>query len=238
MPSLIIMAPIRGRKANCERLIRSYEETADFADMVFILDPDDLGTYEGVDWGRTKQVVLDPRGMIGPKRNYAAKLFVNDYDALMCMEDDVTYGTKGWDTILMGELAKMGGTGMVYPNDDRRIDVPENVLISSDIVKALGWFCEPSMSHYYIDNAWADLGNTAGCLRFCPDVLFENFHYSMGKQESKPDKTYSEAEKLGPADRAAYLTWLQERLNDDVKTVRKVLGTETGLKIVRKGKLA
>ena len=95
--------------------------------------------------GKVQTMVLDPRGMIGPKRNAAAARYVDEYDALMCAEDDIVYATKHWDTILMDALAKAGGTGAVYPNDTRRIDIPENVLISSDIVKALGWFCEPSM---------------------------------------------------------------------------------------------
>jgi len=235
MPSLVIIVPIRGRKANCERLLKSYEDTTENADMVFILDPDDLDTYEGVDWGRTRQLVLDPRGMIGPKRNMAAMLLVNDYDAVMCAEDDITFSPRGWDTMLMDELAKMGGSGMVYPNDDRRVDVPENVLISSDIIKALGWFCEPSMEHYYIDNAWGELGTRATCLKMCKEVLFENFHYTMGKG-GKKDKTYSEAEKLGLADYAAFKKWRDERMDADVATVMSVLGKESGFKILSRGK--
>lgn len=222
-PRLMIMTPVRGRKANCERLLKSYADTADSADMVFILDPDDLGTYEGVEWGRTRQVVLDPRGMIGPKRNYAARMFAAEYDALMCAEDDIVFATPRWDTILMKALAGMGGSGMVYPNDDRRTDVPENVLISSDIVKALGWFCEPSMQHYWIDNAWADLGRGARCLTLVPDVLFENHHYSMGNG-SAHDTVYSESERLnGAADARAYQAWRRERMAGDVATVRAVL---------------
>jgi hypothetical protein len=223
VPNLAIMVPVRGRKANCERLLKAFHDTVDSADMYFILDPDDLETYEGVDWGRARQLILDPRGMIGPKRNFAADLLKDEYDALMCAEDDIVFGPKGWDTTLMSALASMGGTGMVYPNDDRRTDIPENVLISSNIVKALGWFCEPSMQHYYIDNVWADLGRGAGCLMFVPGVLFENFHYSMRKGSTEHDRTYSEAEKLGPADAAAYGTWRRDRLADDVKTVKNVV---------------
>jgi hypothetical protein len=219
------MVPIRGRKANCERLLSAYKETVDSADMFFIMDPDDLETYEGVDWKGTSQLIMDPRGMIGPKRNYAAQLLVDDYDALMCAEDDIVFGPRGWDTVLMAKLEGMGGTGMVYPNDDRRVDIPENVLISSDIVKALGWFCEPSMQHYYIDNVWSDIGRHAGCLEMVPEVLFENFHYSMAASKGAidHDKIYSEAEKMGPADQAAYMTWRHERMDEDVATVKKVL---------------
>ena len=217
----MIMVPIRGRKANCERLLKAYSDTVESAEMCFIMDPDDIETYDGVDWGKTHPLVMDPRGMIGPKRNWAAELFVDDYDALMCAEDDIVFRTPGWDITLMAVLADMGGSGMVYPNDDRRIDIPENVLISSDIVKALGWFCEPSMQHYYIDNVWGDLGRHAGCLRLSRDVLFENFHYSLGK--SAGDATYSEAEHLGGPDSLAYASWRSNRMDTDVETVRKVI---------------
>ena len=225
MPGLMVMVPVTGRKAGAERLIRAFEETLVLADVVFILDPDDLATYEGVDWGRARTVVLDPRGMIGPKRNYAARMFMDSYDALMCAEDDIVPGPKGWDARLMAELNAMGGTGMVYPDDDRRTDIPENVLISTDIVRALGWFCEPSHRHFWIDNVWADLGKQAGCLRLCKDVLFENFHYTMAKAGAQAnDGTYSESERLnGAHDRAAYEAWRRDRMAADVATVRGVL---------------
>lgn len=221
MPNLAIMVPVRGRKANCERLIKAYHDTTEMADMYVILDPDDVATYDGVDWGRAKQCILDPRGMIGPKRNFAARALMDNYAALMCAEDDIVPGPSGWDTTLMNALADMGGTGMIYPNDDRRTDIPENVLISSDIVRALGWFCEPSMQHYYIDNVWADIGHGAGCLKLVPEVMFENFHYTMRKSGiTQHDRTYSEAEKLGPADAAAYASWRQFRMAADIATVK------------------
>ena len=236
MARLMIMTPVRGRKANLERLLRSYEDTCDFADMVVIMDPDDLDTYSGVEWGKVQTMILDPRGMIGPKRNAAAARYAGEYDALMCAEDDIVYATPHWDTILMDALAKAGGTGAVYPNDTRRIDIPENVLISSDIVKALGWFCEPSMEHYYIDNAWSDIFRAAGCLTFVPEATFENFHYSMGNG-TQHDATYAQAENtLGARDRQAYEAWRREKMAADVATVKKVLEAKgAGFKFALRG---
>lgn len=231
MPSLMIMVPVRGRRASCERLLKAFADTLTVADACFITDPDDTATYDGVDWGRAQRIVLDPRGMIGPKRNHAARMFMDGYDALMCAEDDIVPGPHGWDAMLMDTLTAMGGTGMVYPNDDRRTDVPENVLISADIVRALGWFCEPSMQHYYIDDVWGALGRGAGCLKMCPEVLFENFHYSMNKDASQPaDAVYSESERLnGSADAAAYQAWRRDRMAADVATVRGVLDSKRTL---------
>ena len=231
MPSLMIMVPVRGRRESCERLLKAFADTLTIADACFITDPDDAATYDGIDWGKAQRLVLDPRGMIGPKRNYAARMFMDSYDAVMCAEDDIVPGPHGWDATLMGELAGMGGTGMVYPDDDRRTDVPENVLISTDIVRALGWFCEPSMQHYYIDDVWGALGRQAGCLKLCKDVLFENFHYTMAKDGAAgTDAVYSESERLnGTADAQAYQVWRRDRMAADVATVRKVLDSKRTL---------
>ena len=58
--SLLVIVPTRGRRANCERLLESFQETSACADITFITDPDDQDTYEGMDWGPAMHAVLDP----------------------------------------------------------------------------------------------------------------------------------------------------------------------------------
>src|SRR6185437_10825893 len=81
--------------------------------------------------------------------------------------DDMVPVTDGWDEQLC-EAA--GTTGMAYPNDRRRDDIPEAVVISTGLVQALGWFCEPSLHHWYVDNVWRDLGAGAAVLSYLPAV--------------------------------------------------------------------
>ena len=49
----------------------------------------------------------------------------------------------GWDKALIRAIVETGGTGFSYPWDGTREDIPEAVVVSSDIVAALGWMCLP-----------------------------------------------------------------------------------------------
>jgi hypothetical protein len=204
-----------------ERLLESYDKNTDFAEMAFIIDPDDQETYEGIDWKDTIHGVLDPRGSLGEKLNHSADSLVEGYDALMFVADDHVFRTPGWDTILMKALKEMGGSGFVYPDDRRRNDIPETVLISSDVIKALGYFAPPTLKHYYQDNAWAELGKRSGLIKFVPEVVIEHLHYSVCAETQK-DETYSYAEATwGASDLQAFQEWRESRMPIEVSMLRR-----------------
>lgn len=227
----MVMVPTRGRRKQCERLLASFRETTDNADISFILDPDDEDTYEGMDWGTALAGVLSPREYLSGKLNSSAASFRDLYDVLMFAGDDHVFRTPHWDTIMLGVLDGMGGTGMVYPDDKRRADIPEIIMITTDIVKELGWFAEPGQAHYSLDDIWAYLGRKSDLLRYCPEVVIEHHHYLVDK-ETERDATYRETEEnLGQRDKEALMKWvsisapaqlalLRRKFNPDVKWAR------------------
>ena len=134
--------------------------------------------------------------------------------------DDMVPLTDGWDE----RLCEAAGTaGMAYPDDRRRADIPEAIVISTSLVRALGWFCEPTLHHWYIDSVWADLGRAAGRLRFLPDVVVEHRHPNVPGSGARPDATYSDAAAGFAADLAAYQKWRLKRMRADIETVRECL---------------
>jgi len=225
------MVPTRNRRENCERFLKSFEETTDSAELVFVTDGDDQDSYEGMDWGSAQHAVLSPREPTVGKVNRTADVYSGSHDALMFIGDDNTFQTPHWDTILMRVLMEdMGGTGMVYPDDKRRNDIPETIIISSDIVLTLGYFMNPGFAHYYVDNAWAELGRRTGLIRFCPQVVVNHKHYSIDS-ETPRDETYTYAETTwGKSDLEAWHNWrvtdmplevakLRRNFNPDLKWV-------------------
>jgi len=229
--SLLVMCPIRNRPEKIPGLIKSYEEKTTGADteLLFVTDGDD-DSYKDTDWGDHVHAALSPREYVVGKMNRTALAAVNDYDAIMFVQDDNIFITDGWDEIMLSELESMGGTGILYPDDKRRNDIPEIWLTSTDIIKALGWFAEPHLNHYYTDHAWSDVGKRSGLLRFVPQVVVEHQHYSVSS-ETPYDSLYSEIETLfGESDREAYYQWrgtimphevamLRRKFNPDVKWV-------------------
>jgi hypothetical protein len=229
--TLLVMVPTRQRRENCERFLKSFEEMTDDADLVFITDSDDQDSYKDMDWGSALHAVLEPREPTVSKVNRTADACASSYDALMFIGDDNTFATPHWDTILMKVLTEdMDGTGMVYPDDKRRNDIPETIIISSDIVMHLGYFMNPGFAHYYVDNVWAEMGKRSGLIRFCPQVVVDHKHYSIDP-DTPHDETYTFAEKAwGRSDHMAFQKWravdmpaevskLRRKFNPDIKWV-------------------
>lgn len=229
MPETLVIVPTRSRPAQCARLMKSFEETTDNADLLFVSDHDDP-SYEGMDWQGHRHAEMAPRPTLVQKLNFTAKNELDSYEHIMWAGDDHVFATEHWDTLMLQALKDMG-SGWVYPNDKRRSDVPEIWMCSSDVIRELGWFANPVLSHYYIDNSIADLGKRTSLIRYCPDVIIEHLHYSVNK-ETEHDALYRETEQLfGESDLNAFQAWrkgtqvavevsrLRRKFNPDVEWV-------------------
>jgi hypothetical protein len=219
---LLVMVPTRGRRAQCERLLESFTETATCADLLFIIDGDDQDTYEGMDWGPASSAVLDPRDYLTGKLNKTAMAMAELYPVLAWFGDDCVFETEGWDRLLLATLKDdLAGTGWVYPDDKRRSDVPEHWMCSSDVVRELGWFAPPYVQHYYMDNIVAELGKRAGLIRWCPQAVVRHEHYSVAK-DTQHDEVYQSTEEMfGKPDLAAFQEWCGSQRANEVSVLRR-----------------
>jgi hypothetical protein len=136
--------------------------------------------------------------------------------------DDMVPITPGWDERLMLELEKRG-PGYAYPNDLRRDDIPEAVVISRPIVRELGWMSPPFLTHWYQDNVWADLGRATSSLFYLPEVIVDHRHPNVTGEPA--DATYHDAAKGFDADLAAYQKWKLHGMAKDVAAVRRAKGS-------------
>ena len=219
---LLVMVPTRGRRAQCERFLQSFRETASpGTDLVFILDGDDQETYAGVDWGEATCAVLEPRDYLTGKLNKTALAMVDLYPVMTWIADDCVIRTPGFDRIMLAALEDIGGSGWIYPDDKRRNDVPEHWMCSSDVVRELGWFANPAVSHYYLDNSVAELGKRSGLIRYCPQAVVEHLHYSIAPQVEH-DAVYRSTEELfGAADLRAFQEWHASQMPYEVARLRR-----------------
>lgn len=217
---LLVMVPTRGRREQCERLMETFTATATCADILFITDPDDTA-YDGMDWGTAAHAVLEPREYLSGKLNKTGMAMADLYPVLMWVGDDVAFRTPGWDRIMLAALEDLGGSGWVYPDDKRRSDVPEHYMVSSDVVKALGWFANPAVQHYFIDNSVGELGKRAGLIRWCPEAVVEHLHYSVAPRVERDETYVSTEERFGESDLKAFHGWRASQLANEVSVLRR-----------------
>ena len=217
MPDLAVLVPSRGRPENVARLVEACARTCRLDTIVaFGFDEDDdalAANLKAADGCLTSV-----------RRRMGLAAWTNTLSALhedtrwqASIGDDMVPVTDGWDERLC-EAA--GSAGMAYPNDRRRDDIPEAIVMSVGLVRALGWMCEPSLGHWYIDSVWRDLGTAAGCLRYLPDVVVEHRHPNVPGSGARPDATYADAAAGFASDLAAYQKWRMKRMRADIETVR------------------
>lgn len=214
------MLPTRKRPDMARQCIESFRDTKTLGstDLILITDDDDDSYDEGF---ADVDKITATRGTLITAVNAAASVLALNYDALFLAADDLVFQTPGWDEILLGSLADLGGTGIVFGDDKRRYDVPEHPLISSDWVRELGHFAEPSLAHFYCDNVWAELGKRAGLIRYCPEVVIEHRHWQV-YADTAHDETYREAEVAhGDPDLAAFHAWRADRMPYEVARLRR-----------------
>jgi hypothetical protein len=213
---LLIIVPSRGRPSSIARLLEAVHRLRQLDTHVVVgTDADDetLPQYEKVfekaagdgDW-----LVTQERLGLAEYTNYLAMMYAERYPYLASFGDDHLPVTLGFDRLLCRGIEDMGGTGFTYPWDGQREDIPQAVVMSSNIVRGLNWMCLPGLQHYYVDNVWADLGRQSGCIRHLRTVLVEHVHPGTGK--AKIDDTYSAAAEKLDSDRDAYETWRREEL--------------------------
>ena len=215
---LLVIVPSRGRPQNVARLLDAVHATAKMRTHVHVAVDDDDPELERYRYVMKQAAAEGDVLTTGPRKglcswtNEIAIEQAGRYPFLASLGDDHVPYTPGWDKALIRAIVTDGGTGFAYPWDGTREDIPEAVVMSSDIVAALGWMCLPGLEHWYVDNVWADLGRAAGCLRHLRAVKVEHAW--------KGDQTAKESSVALPADRDAYYAWRRSaRMQQDIDTV-------------------
>jgi hypothetical protein len=214
---VLVMVPTRSRPDNVKRFYTSWLNCHSAADLVFLNDQEassldgtiPLLPFDGgplMTGNMFKNFHGDPTTV--DKLNRTALQAVDrGYDQVMFIGDDHVIETRDWVRRLTeGLRARAFGNGWTYPADGRRTDIPEIVMISSGIVKALGWFALPAVKHTYIDHAWADLANEFDRLVWVPEVMIRHRHYRVDRDVPR-DEVYDRGEAWAPRDGDAYLDW-------------------------------
>ena len=221
---LFIVPTVAPRRPRLEAFLDAYNQTALVSQLLIAVDDEDAGAWDGIKIPYGAALMPAPRMHLGPKVNYWAKRSIDAYSAVGFLADDCVPETDGWDGQLAAEL--WARPGIAYPESGRN-GLPEHWLMSSSIIRALGWAFQPDLKHYYADVVLHEIGTMAGCL-YPASCMVRHVHHDKGAEH---DATYraAEAEHGGP-DGQAYTIWQHTKRMGDVMTVRAVLDQAAGVK--------
>jgi hypothetical protein len=172
-----MLCPSRGRPQNVAELRELWPKVTAGADLLVAVDEDDPKAGE---YGTDVQVMGPPHLGLGPILNELAPRFAHQYDYVGFLGDDHRPRTPGWDQKLVDALG--GRPGVAYGDDQHQGKrAATAVVISSDVLIALGYMVPPGVIHMYMDIFWVQMGKDLGNLAYCPDVIIEHCHPHAGK---------------------------------------------------------
>jgi hypothetical protein len=220
----VVIVPSRGRPRNVARLIGAWQETATWdTDLVVAVDEDDpeLVQYELVvpPWG---DLQVGPPSRIGPILNRLAPELAEKYEVVGFMGDDHLPRTNLWDQTLAYPLQVT--PGVAYGNDLWQGEqLPTMCMVSSHLVRTLGYMCPPGLVHLFLDDFWKQLGTDIGHLVYRHDVVIEHMHPVAGKAAFDPGYNFSLDPSLMDGDRKRYQEFLAETWPADLEKLRATL---------------
>jgi len=205
-------------------MLKSFDETkSDGTDIVIYISDCDPRLEE-------YKVTLKDRNYIVGKRlptshvfNYCAEKFP-DYQYYGEVADDHIYITKNWDDILIKEIEAHGGWGiawgwgMIHPREAR---LPQAVVMSANVVRALGFFSHPSITHAYNDRFMQDLMETLNMAYYRPDVIVEHRHVLNNKAQMDDNYRWVLSSETLEIGKKQYELWRATEMQNDIERVRK-----------------
>jgi hypothetical protein len=221
---ILLIVPTRGRPDKALELYKTFIDNSSICDIVFGLDEDDEHNYERID-GVIYEV--NPRVYAPQTMNIISKKYHNDYEYFAFMGDDHRIRTKNWDQILL-EPIQNRGYGFSYGDDLLQGEkLCTAVMFSTNIIKPLnGLMVLPvhEKKHLYADDFWMQVGLKLEAITYCPNVIIEHLHYSIGKSDM--DTSYSETNtpERYSIDGAEFEFYLHNHIDNDIAKIKNYLG--------------
>lgn len=222
MYDLIVIVPSRGRPGRMHDLVQQYQASCTADTLVIPVVDDDDPTKDRYP---TETAHAPSRNMVEALNWGAQRALEHDPLAIGFMGDDHWPTTRGWDRRYVETLRELG-TGLVYGNDMfQRANLPTQVAMTADIVRAVGYMAPPTFTHMYVDNVWREWGRKLDRIRYLDDVIIEHRHPMAGKVDWDAGYRRVNSDAIYDVDRAAYRRYLSSGgLEADVQKIRGANG--------------
>jgi hypothetical protein len=219
-PRNLIIIPSRDRVNNTERAIAAIKETSVLSDIVIGLDDDNESIYPRIDGAKYE---VNERLRMNGTLNLLAVKYANEYQTITFMGDDHLPRTYGWDAKLYAPIEQLG-YGVSYGNDLlAKQDLPTAVMLSTNIIKTLGFMAPPKQIHMFLDNFWKSLGERLSCLFYFDDVVIEHMHAYVGKSELDDMYLSVNNPEVGSHDGEKYGEYIHGEFESDLVKLREAL---------------
>ena len=221
MNTNLVILPTRSRPDSAERCINALKEHSTISDFVIAIDDDQSDLYPRLE-GVTYEV--NPRLRMNGTLNLVANKYVDKYETIFFLGDDHLVQTPAWDQYLSGAIAQKG-YGLAYGNDLLQgVGLATAVMMSTNIIKPVGYMAPPKLVHLFMDNYWMTLGKRLGTLWYFEKVIIEHLHPVAGKVAWDDQYREANSDEVSNGDKKEFTRYLNEEFDTEFQKIQDALG--------------
>jgi hypothetical protein len=150
------------------------------------------------------------------KINTVGPELAKTYKYIMFVGDDLVFKTM-WESEFIEYLSSVPA-GLVYGNT---LDLPDHIdwgthpCITTNMVRAVGFYGCPVVAHNFFDNFWSEVAKELGTEKFMPDIIMD--HRRTGWT---PDAIYHKVTGLLESDKEKYEDYKATRFSEDLQKIK------------------
>lgn len=217
----LVILPTRSRPDKTAEAVELLQKNSVISDICVAIDDDQSELYPRIE-GVIYEV--NPRLRMNGTLNLVANKYADKYETIFFLGDDHRTRTHGWDEKLY-EPIKRRGYGLSYGNDLlQKQNLATAVMMSTNIIRIIGYMAPPKLIHLYMDNFWMNLGKALQCLDYVGNVTIEHMHYMAGKSEADEQYLDVNSSEMYETDKKTYLEYVQSDLKHDLEKLIVGLG--------------
>lgn len=222
-----VVLPVRdggtGRANRLKECLNSWHRHTEGLSKVYvILDEDDIHNFSylsKLDPEKVEVLLQSEKNTLMQKINTFSDYIADNHKYMIFIGDDILF-TCPWES-KFAEYFESVPYGIAYANDGIQGErLATHPCVSSNLVKALGFFGCPGVAHNFFDNYWVLVGSTTGYIKYFPDILMQHKHYINGT--SGFDIVYSKSHALMKSDQAGYSRYLEENFPEDLEKIGNI----------------
>jgi len=216
MNTNLAILPSRSRPESVERGVKALLEHSRISDICVAIDDDQADLYPRLD-GVIYEV--NPRLRMNGTLNLVANKYADKYETIYFLGDDHLVRTSGWDEILY-ESIQARGYGLSYGNDllqGQRLATA--VMMSTNIIRAIGYMSPPKLIHLFMDNFWMSLGQALDCIKYEQRAIIEHLHYLAGKSDNDAQYQEVNSDEMYKKDQETFIEYVKTDLRNDLEKI-------------------
>lgn len=232
MKRLLSICPSRIRPKILVKMLGSYyANRSEGSDIIVYISDDDPTINEYKEVLKNTSYIIGKRKYIVEVCNEIALNKCKEYPYMQIINDDHFIETSNFDSKLIDVIEKQGGGwGIACPIDKltdwNKFKHPSAEIISSNIVKTLGYYIYPKLQHIGTDGYLGSIGEGVDRLFRVEDVVIRHDHWIVGRAYLDDNYRYVYNKDTFNYGMTKLAEYKKTQLNKDIEKLKQAMKGE------------